>query len=167
MIVFLGTVTGIHGVRGEVELAFRDDCYFASLPLIEAGISVYIDKEPLYITKVKRKPRAFVFSFENIDSVEKASMLIGRDVYVDTEILPKLDKNTFYEAELIGFKVVDKCGKLYANVIDCYNLPSNSVLVLKLIENENTVSIPFVSKYFGDADKENKIIEIIEKPFYE
>lgn len=166
MILFYGTITSIHGLRGEVELAFRDIGYFASLPIIEINTSVYVGGKSLLVLDIKRKPKALVVSFDNIDNVQKARDLVGKDLYVDTDLLPELDNNTFYEAELIGFKIVDLSDELYAIVTDCYSLPSNSVLVLKLIDGEE-VSVPFVSKYFGKISREKKTIEIIIKPSYD
>ena len=81
--------------------------------------------------------------------------------------MPELDEDTFYEAELTGYKIIDEDKNIYGEIIDIYSLPSNYVFNIALAENNKKVSIPFVKAYFGKADKINKTIEIIDKPIFE
>ena len=167
MIIFYARITGIHGLKGEVEIAFADKSYFASLPVLNKNIPIIINNETFNLLNVKKKNKAFVLAIENIDSIEKAKEMIGLDIFVDSSYLPALDDDTFYEAEIIGYKVIDLDNNLYGEIVDVYSLPSNYVFDIKLKENGNVVSIPYVHAYFGKADKANKTIEIIEKPIFD
>ena len=84
--------------------------------------------------------------------------------------MPELDNDTFYEAELIGYKIIDENKNIYGEILNIYSLPSNYVFNILLSENNQNnkiVSIPFVKAYFGKTDKINKTIEIIQKPILE
>lgn len=148
-------------------MTFNDKSYFTSLPVLSKNIPIIINDNTFTILNVKKKNKSFVFKLKDIDSIEQAETLIGFDVFVDSSYLPELDNDTFYEAELIGYKIIDTDNNVYGNITDVYSLPSNYVFEIKLNENNNIVSIPFVKAYFGKADKENKTIQIIQKPIFD
>lgn len=170
MIIFYSKITGIHGINGEVETAFKDKSYFASLPILSKNIPIIINDKEYIILKVKKKNKSFVFQLKDIENIDSAKKLIGCDIYIDSKYLPELDNDTFYEAELIGYKIIDENKNIYGEILSIYSLPSNYVFNILLSENNQNnkiVSIPFVKAYFGKTDKINKTIEIIQKPILE
>lgn len=167
MTIFYSRITNLHGLKGEVEISFNDKSYFASLPVLNENTPIIIDGEEFIILKVKKKNKSFVFQIKDIENIDSAKELIGKDIYIESEYLPKLDNDTFYEAELIGYKIIDLEKNIYGEIVDIYNLPSNYVFNILLTENNKKVSIPFVKAYFGKSDKINKTIEIIQKPIFE
>ena len=167
MIIFYSSVSRLHGLKGEVEISFRDKSYFASLPILKENTPVIINDREFIILKIKKKNKSFVFQIKDIEDIESAKELIGCDIYIDSKYLPELDEDTFYEAELIGYKIIDENKNIYGEIVDIYSLPSNCVFDIALAENNKKVSIPFVKAYFGKSDKINKTIEIIQKPIFD
>ena len=167
MIIFYSTVSRLHGLKGEVEISFRDKSYFASLPVLNENTPVIINGKEFIILKIKKKNKSFVFQIKDIEDIESAKEFIGCDIYIDSKYLPELDEDTFYEAELIGYKIIDENKNIYGEIVDIYSLPSNYVFNIALLENNKKVSIPFVKAYFGKSDKINKTIEIIKKPVFD
>lgn len=167
MTIFYSRITNLHGLKGEVEISFNDKSYFASLPVLNENTPIIIDGKEFIILKIKKKNKSFVFQIKDIENIDLAKELIGRDIYIKSEYLPKLDNDTFYEAELIGYKIIDLEKNIYGEIVDIYSLPSNYVFNILLAENNKKVSIPFVKAYFGKSDKINKTIEIIQKPIFE
>ena len=167
MIIFYSSVSRLHGLKGEVEISFRDKSYFASLPILKENTPVIINDREFIILKIKKKNKSFVFQIKDIEDIESAKELIGCDIYIDSKYLPELDEDTFYEAELIGYKIIDENKNIYGEIVDIYSLPSNYVFDIALAENNKKVSIPFVKAYFGKSDKINKTIEIIQKPIFD
>ena len=164
MIIFYSRISRLHGLKGEVEISFRDKSYFASLPILKENTPVIINGKEFIILKIKKKNKSFVFQIKDIEDIESAKELIGCDIYIDSKYLPELDEDTFYEAELIGYKIIDENKNIYGEIVDIYSLPSNYVFDIALAENNKKISIPFVKAYFGKSDKINKTIEIIQKP---
>ena len=167
MIIFYSSITNLHGLKGEVEISFNDKSYFASLPVLSENTPVIINGKEFIILKIKKKNKSFVFQIKDIENIELAKELIGCDIYIDSKYLPELDEETFYEAELTGYKIIDENKSIYGEIVDIYSLPSNYVFNIVLAENKKKVSIPFVKAYFGKADKINKTIEIIQKPIFD
>lgn len=167
MIIFYSSIKSLHGLKGEVEISFNDKSYFASLPVLSENTPVIINGKEFIILKIKKKNKSFVFQIKDIENIELAKELIGCDIYIDSKYLPELDEDTFYEAELTGYKIIDENKNIYGEIVDIYSLPSNYVFNIVLAENKRKVSIPFVKAYFGKADKINKTIEIIQKPIFD
>lgn len=167
MIIFYSSIKSLHGLKGEVEISFNDKSYFASLPVLSENTPVIINGKEFIILKIKKKNKSFVFQIKDIEDIESAKELIGCDIYIDSKYLPELDEDTFYEAELTGYKIIDENKSIYGEIVDIYSLPSNYVFNIVLAENKKKVSIPFVKAYFGKADKINKTIEIIQKPIFD
>ncbi len=167
MIIFYSSIKSLHGLKGEVEISFNDKSYFASLPVLSENTPVIISGKEFIILKIKKKNKSFVFQIKDIEDIESAKELIGCDIYIDSKYLPELDEDTFYEAELTGYKIIDENKSIYGEIVDIYSLPSNYVFNIVLAENKKKVSIPFVKAYFGKADKINKTIEIIQKPIFD
>ena len=167
MIIFYSSIKSLHGLKGEVEISFNDKSYFASLPVLSENTPVIINGKEFIILKIKKKNKSFVFQIKDIENIELAKELIGCDIYIDSKYLPELDEETFYEAELTGYKIIDENKSIYGEIVDIYSLPSNYVFNIVLAENKRKVSIPFVKAYFGKADKINKTIEIIQKPIFD
>ena len=167
MIIFYSSIKSLHGLKGEVEISFNDKSYFASLPILSENTPVIINGREFIILKIKKKNKSFVFQIKDIENIELAKELIGCDIYIDSKYLPELDEETFYEAELTGYKIIDENKNIYGEIVDIYSLPSNYVFNIVLAENKKKVSIPFVKAYFGKADKINKTIEIIQKPIFD
>ena len=167
MIIFYSSIKSLHGLKGEVEISFNDKSYFASLPVLSENTPVIINGREFIILKIKKKNKSFVFQIKDIEDIELAKELIGCDIYIDSKYLPELDEETFYEAELTGYKIIDENKSIYGEIVDIYSLPSNYVFNIVLAENKKKVSIPFVKAYFGKADKINKTIEIIQKPIFD
>lgn len=164
MIVFFGTITSTHGIKGEVNISFPNRAYINNLSLPYIGSTIFIgdDKKPYRLLSIKHKNKALVFGIESVTSIDEASKLKGQGVYLDLNSLPQLDDNTFYENELIGFDVIYKDDGVIGEVYNVYSLPANDVIEIKL-ENGEIIGVPFVHKYFGDVSREDKEIILLDK----
>lgn len=162
MIIYYAKITGVHGIKGEIETSFKDKTYFNSLPRLSIDTPIIINNNTFEILNIKKKNKSFVFSLKEINNINKAKELIGLDIFVDFKYLPKLDNNDFYHAELIGYKVIDANNNNFGKVINVYSIPSNDVIEISLEKNKKKIiSIPFVKAYFGKANKKNKTIQIV------
>ena len=164
MIVFYGNITGIHGLKGEIEIYFHNPLRLNSLPKLSSGMSVFISEShiPYKILEVKTKPRIVVLTLDKVSDIDTATKLRGESIFIDTADLPELDDDTFYESELVGFKIIDSEECMLGEVQDCYIAPASAILEVKLTDS-SIASIPFVHAYFGDISRENKTIVLIDK----
>lgn len=105
----IGTVLKTKGLKGELQMYVA----FENLDMIDFN-AVFIDMAgklvPYFVESVKYQSHnntANLF-LEDIDTIEKASRLVKKDVYLPNKLKPKKKKGDFTLADLLGFTAVDE-----------------------------------------------------------
>ncbi|TSD64693.1 16S rRNA processing protein RimM [Inquilinus sp. KBS0705] len=104
----IGSVLKTKGLKGEMQLYIdfdgADKIKFNSLFIDMAGKMV-----PYFITSIKylQKNQAYLF-LEDVDTIEKAAMLVKRDLYLPNKLKPKKKKEEFTLKDVKGFIAVDE-----------------------------------------------------------
>jgi 16S rRNA processing protein RimM len=114
---------------------------------------------PYSIIKLKAHNDRFVVKLENVDTEEGARELSGKDIYLPSEMLPKLDEEKFYFHEVPGWKVVDlengtELGEV-VRVIDHGPYP-----MLEVDSNGEELILPLPENFKIEVDRENKILRV-------
>lgn len=126
------------------------------------GSKVYVEKNDMnYLFTVKDykkiNEKKYVIYFEEIENLEMAKNLIGYDIKVRRDILPKPTKDEYYLSDLITFKVYDK-EKYIGDVFEILETAAHDILVVK---GEREVMIPYVEDIFiKDIDFDNFRIDV-------
>jgi len=151
--IIIGTITKTRGLNGEVKV-FN----FSSFPLDRYKIKkkVYIDEDQYTISKVIFDEKVVYLTFKEITDIDKAKLLINKEIYVLSAKLPKLEKDTFYYHQLIGLEVIEDGIKLgtVSNVIE---YPSSHNI---FVTGDKNFNFPFVSNFVKNIDLVNKTINI-------
>ena len=104
----IGSVLKTKGLKGEMQLYIDfdglDAIKFNAL-FIEIGGKL----APYFIASIKynQKNSAYLY-LEDVDTVEKASLLVKKDIYLPNKLKPKKKKEEFTLKDLIDFTVVDE-----------------------------------------------------------
>jgi 16S rRNA processing protein RimM len=103
----IGTILKTKGLKGEVQLYVDfdnlGDIEFEALYIDMAGKLV-----PYFVESVKYHPHNSAYLFlEDVDTIEKASKLVKKDVYLPNKLKPKKKKGDFTLMDLKGFTAVD------------------------------------------------------------
>lgn len=156
MKIFLASVVKPHGILGEVEINFADH------DSLKVGMSLFTEDESVYIIDgIKKKTKSTVLKLQGINSIEEAERFRGTDLYAFISDLPPLDETSFYLAELIGLTVLDENSDVRGFIKDYYETKAHGVVVLEF-DDGRRIDIPFVKRYIGDVDRENKKIVIFD-----
>jgi 16S rRNA processing protein RimM len=75
--------------------------------------------------------------FEDVNTEEEADALVGNDLYLPLQLLPKLTGNKFYFHEVIGFEVQDKP-------------------LFEVLKGDIEILIPMIDHFLVKIDRENK-----------
>ncbi|SFF31933.1 16S rRNA processing protein RimM [Fontimonas thermophila] len=147
----LGRVAGVYGVRGwlRIDSQTRPPTKILDYPrwwLRHNGQDVEVRK-----IQGHAHGRGVVAQIEDaagrvIDDRDAASRLIGAEIAVDREDLPRLPKGQYYWVDLIGLTVVNPSGTLLGTVQD---MTSNGVQDVLVVVDEAGVErlIPFVRRH--------------------
>src|ERR1700744_1828763 len=104
----VGSVLKTKGLKGEMQL-YVD---FENLPDIDFDalfIEISGKLVPYFVESVKynQKNSAYLY-LEDIDTIEKASVLVKKDIYLPNKLKPKKRKSDFTLKDLKGFTAIDE-----------------------------------------------------------
>ena len=144
-------------------LVYRGGLKYFHIPSLEKISSIYqpwycINEgvyEKIEITNGREQSKTIVAHIKGIDNRDQSLKLIGKDLYIDKEKLPKLADGKHYWYELVGFNVINQ-DKIKLGVVDyLVDTGSNNVLVTK---GKKEYWIPYVEPFLVSIDKENREI---------
>ena len=92
---------------------------------------------------VKQYADAYIVKFSGVDDRNRASNLRGRELAIDSSLLPPTAQNEFYWHKLIGLKVKDTHGRVLGSVGEIFDNGAHSVLVVRG-QGREEILIPMV-----------------------
>jgi 16S rRNA processing protein RimM len=145
-----GIITNTHGINGGVKVLSQCDTPedLASLEY------VYIEQLGVYreleVTSASVYKDTVIFTFDGIDSIDKASRLKGKTLYADRDDFG-LEEGEYFLADVIGCKVIDEnSGKVYG-VIEGVN--TNSAQLLYEVKTEGGIRLlPAVDAFISRVE---------------
>ncbi len=154
---YLGRIAKPFSYKGELILFFDVD-----------EPSDYLDLDFVYIEINKRlvkyeieslRPHAnkVVARFKDV-TVEESNVLIGKDLYLPLDRLPKLEGNKFYFHEVIGFNVIDEEKGNIGTIREIYDNMTQPIMAIDFGEKE--ILIPLIDEVIKQVDRSNKAIHI-------
>ncbi|GAB2700111.1 ribosome maturation factor RimM [Mucilaginibacter koreensis] len=123
----IGTLTKTRGLKGEMQL-YVD---FEGLEQINFK-SVFIDVAgklvPFFIENIKypQANTAYIW-LEDVNTIEKASLLAKKDVYLPNKLKPKKKKEEFTLKDLKGFIAVDEQKGELGEIIEIVDYPQQII----------------------------------------
>lgn len=152
----LGYISKTHGLNGEVQVFldvdFPEDYRNLESVFVLQGKTLI----PFFIAYLQPKGQKVLTKFDDIDSIDQASELVGLELYLPLNTLPKLPSGKYYYHELVGFDFFDKEDFL-GKVIGVYNMTAQNLLVVDYQQQE--LLVPMSDEILTSVDtKEGKII---------
>lgn len=156
----VGKVNKLFGRKGEVAITLYNtfpDNFSKEEPLLVEIDSLTV---PLFFSSFERRGvSGAIVAFDDLDTPERATELIGRELSIEIEA-EEADDDEFYMEDLIGFvaEVVDEQGSRVAEgrVTDYYDSEANPLLGLELSGRE--VLVPAVEEFIVQIDFEGERI---------
>ena len=154
---YLGKVTKPWGVKGQMVLFLDVDKPEDYAELDSAFVEVKGKLLPYFFHIDQLNGNKAVATFEDI-TAEQAATLVGHELYLPLDLLPKLTGNQFYFHEVKGFRVVDsRCGDIgvLEQVIEYPAQP-----LFQIMKNGTEVLVPVIDQVIDRVDRELKTIFI-------
>ena len=155
---YLGRVAKTHGIKGELTIrldvddpsAYRDMKYF----LLEINTVL----TPFFLEKVVCNGDKLYIKIQDINTVEAASALTGKEVYLPLELLPKLSGKQFYYHEVKGFVVIDEEKGELGPINDVLEYPTQAIL--QVFKDKKEILIPILEHVIQKVDRKAKKLYI-------
>ena len=116
------------------------------------------EKDEVTLSSFRSLGDTFILHFKEIPSIEEAEKYLKRTVSMDKADAP-MPKNTYRFSDLIGCTVKDQNGNSLGVVTDVLEYAPTKTLRVKR-EGEKDFFVPFVDKFVGTVNIEEKTIEV-------
>lgn len=132
----IGTVTKTRGLKGELQVFVAFDepekLKFTSLFIELAGKLV-----PYFVTffKLPQKNVAYLL-LEDVDTIEKAALLVKKNIFLPNKNKPKKKKNEFGLKDLLHFIAVDENEGELGEIIEIHEYPQQLIATVSYKNQE-------------------------------
>lgn len=155
--VEIGRIVNTCGLKGEVKVISSSD--FIKDRFKKGNIINVYNKDKNIDVNYKvvsyRKNDKFLYvKFSEVNTIEEAEKLKESSLLIDSESLPKLDKDSFYYYELLDMEVYYNESKI--GVIS--EISDNTRQSLIRVKGEKEFLVPFIDEFIESIDTENKKI---------
>lgn len=139
--VCVAALAGAFGVRGEVRL--KSFCANPGDVASYGPLESEDGTRAFEVTLGKPLKNAFSARLSGVSTKEQADALRGTRLYLDRSLLPDLDDDEYYHADLIGLAVFDTGGTEIGTVHTVMDHGAGDLLELRVPGASNTVLLPF------------------------
>jgi 16S rRNA processing protein RimM len=159
---YLGKIVSKYSFKGEVlikldtdEPELYDNLESVLISLGNSLVPFFIEKSQLHRSNLLR------VRFEEVKDESDADRVLGSEIYLPLELLPKLSGKKFYYHEVIGFTLIDKN---YGNIGTLVSVNDAASQALFVAEKEGKqLLIPINDDIITSIDREEKTI-FVETP---
>lgn len=159
---YLGKIVKKYSFKGELLIKLDtdqpeiyDDLDAVFIEVRNALIPFFIERSQLHKSNLLR------VQFEGVNTENDADALLKSDVFLPLELLPKLEGNTFYFHEVIGFLITDKN---YGDVGQIVGINDTTAQAIFEIEKDGKeILIPMNDDFILKVDRKTKTI-FVETP---
>lgn len=146
----LGAIVGVHGIKGEVKVK--------SFTEIVEDIDQYgplenKDGSKKFTLKVTGYSKGILrVKIKGVDDRNVSESLIGTALYVSKDVLPELEEEEYYHADLLGLDVILKASnEKVGKIAGVYNFGAGDVLEIELNLTKKLEVIPFTKAYVPEV----------------
>ncbi len=157
----LGFIVKTHGLKGEVQIFLDVDAPNEYRNLESVFVLQGQQLVPFFIESMSNLNGAKVIvAFEDVDTLEQAQALRGRELYLPIDALPKLTGNEFYLHEIIGFDLKDTHTDTVLGKIDNVIESGPQLLFSVLTSEGKEILIPYTESLLAALDRATKLISL-------
>jgi 16S rRNA processing protein RimM len=155
---YFGKVIKTHGIKGEVSIRIDADSPSAYRGIDMMLIEINNKLIPYFVSLLNLNVAKAYVGLVDVNTIEKALELCGKDIYLPLEWLPKLSGNKFYFHEVQGFQLVDAAFGLVGKIEKVLEYPNQAVF--QVYNSGKEVLIPIHDEVIIKVDRRKKIIEV-------
>ncbi|MDH5436105.1 MAG: ribosome maturation factor RimM [Gammaproteobacteria bacterium] len=155
--VILGRIAGFYGVRGWVKVYSHTEPKenILNYPLWLIGP----DHKSIKLETGKLHGKGIVAKLIGFDDRDQVAKLLGQDIAVPREELPKLEEGEYYWGDLTGLKVVNQERQELGIVVHLFETGANAIMAVNDGKEERL--IPFLTdNVVLKVDIEGGVIEV-------
>ncbi|MDO8998421.1 MAG: ribosome maturation factor RimM [Bacteroidota bacterium] len=144
----IGYFSKTHGVKGQLIIKADKDFFVEEIKAIFIESSTGL--APYFVKEFSKSNNGFIIELEEVDAIEKAKLLIGKQVFISTELIEEQE----IEFDWLGFEVIDKNYGLLGTV---FNVTDNGQqILLSILYKEKEIILPLVDDFIEKIEEDTK-----------
>ena len=152
---YLGKIAKKFSFKGEVLIFLDTD----EPELYENMESVFVEFNknlvPFFIENSNLHKNDFLrVKFEDVDDEAEADSIMGCEIYLPLNLLPKLEGNQFYFHEVIGFEIEDQRLGVFGKIVSIND--SSAQPLFEVVNGNVEILVPMIDQFLVKIDRENK-----------
>lgn len=152
---YLGKIAKKFSFKGEVLIYLDTD----EPDLYEDMESVFVEFNknlvPFFIENSNLHKGDFLrVKFEDVDDEAEADAIMGCEIYLPLNMLPKLEGNKFYFHEVIGFEIEDLRLGIFGKIVSINDTSAQPLF--EVINGNVEILVPMIDQFLVKIDRENK-----------
>ncbi len=157
---YLGKIVSKYSFKGEVLVKLDTD----EPEVYENMESVFVrlsadNLVPFFIKSCRlHKSSLLRIDFEEVNDEAGADSIMGSELYLPLQLLPKLSGNKFYFHEVIGFSVQDSVHGDIGIITGVNDNTSQALFEIEKVDKE--LLIPITDEIITEVDRKNKTIYV-------
>ncbi|MEO9891400.1 ribosome maturation factor RimM [Aurantibacter sp.] len=157
---YLGKIVSKYSFKGEVLVKLDTD----EPEIYENMESVFIRLKannlvPFFIKSCRLHKSALLrIDFEDINDEQSADRIMGSELFLPLELLPKLTGNKFYFHEVVGYTLQDSVHGDIGNITGVNDNTSQALFVA--MKGDKELLIPISDEIVTKVDRESKSIHV-------
>ncbi len=155
-LIALGAIGRPHGVRGEVRVHRFNSSSTLLLELEALWLRQGDALREARVESARLHGDVVLLTLADVRGRDAAEALRGTEVCVPREILPPLDPDEVYHADLIGLRARTVDGSDEGQVVDVLDYPSVECLLVRSDEGDREV--PLLEPYVAEVDLEARVV---------
>jgi 16S rRNA processing protein RimM len=156
----IGRVVKPHGVKGKIKVKYFGEDLSRFLLYREVFIEDNRGGLQAYeITEATPQPPRLILQLKGIETVEKVEPLIGKEILINKDALPKLDEGEYYWFEILGMLVETEAGKRIGRVKEILPTRANDVYVIEGRRGE--IFLPATDEVIQRVDTKEGVIKVV------
>ena len=153
----LGKITKPFGFKGQVVIFLDVDCPDDYAELDSAFIDIKGNLVPYFFKIENINGNKAIATFEELKP-EEAQALVGHEMYLPLDMLPKLTGNQFYFHEVVGFRVIDEEHGDIGVIQSIIEYPAQPLF--QIDKDGTEILIPVIDPIIKDVNRMLKTITI-------
>lgn len=147
-----GKIVNTHGIRGEVKIMPWADSpeFLCTLP------TLYIDDKPYAVRSARPHKGSVLALLEGVEDVNDAILLKNKVVWLSRDDV-QLEEGAFFQADLIGLRVVDESGTELGTLRE---ILSPSLQQVYVVRGEREIMIPNVPAFVLETNVPGGYIKV-------
>ncbi len=136
--VIVGRLAGVYGVKGWL----RVQSYTQPIENLLKYVPWHVDATIVKVTQGKAHGKGLIVHLDGVDDRDVAAKMVGRDISVERDVLPKLDEGDYYWSDLIGLSVVTLAGDDLGTVTRMMETGAHDIMI---IDGERERLVPYAA----------------------